>query len=214
DGLKVVGEARDMEETEAVIEADEAQVVLLGATLAGSLPAPAAAFASNRMKMVLIIPANASPERVAELLALGAKGVVTNEIRMADLIRVLQLVSQDMVILPASATVRKTETEGFFSHVVGNNVRLAPREWELLQQLAQGFSEKEASELLGIGRRTIQTYLGRIRGKLGAVNRVHAVALAVAARIVSPHRQGVAGADLGGQGFRRPGTASRRAEES
>ncbi len=191
--LQVVGEARDALETQAVLEAGEDQVVLMGATLAGNLPVPTTAFANGRMKTVLIIPAAASPEQIAEFLTLGAKGVVTNEIHMADLIRVLQLVGQGMVVLPASATMRADEPGGFFLQAVNNNVRLAPREWELLQHLAQGYSEKEASELLGIGRRTIQTYLGRIRGKLGAVNRVHAVALAVAARLVSPHRRGAPG---------------------
>ena len=84
------------------------------------------------------------------------------------------------------------DMEAYWNSQAGDNqtdtIRLAPRERELLQLLAQGFTDKEASRLLGVGRRTVHTYVERLRGKLGAANGVHAAALAVAARLVSPHR--------------------------
>ena len=187
--LEVVAEARDAEETQAVLESGRGQVVLLGVTLAGRLPTPVTEIAADGTKFVLIVPADMPAERIVELASRWAQAVVTNDIHMADLIRVLQLVSRGMLVLPASLRNGGAEPEmDSYWYRQANNVRLAPRERELLQLLAQGFTDKEASKLLGVGHRTVHTYLGRIRGKLGAANRVHAAALAVAARLVSPHR--------------------------
>lgn len=188
--LKVIGEARNSQEALAAVKAagQGSKVLLMGVTLAGGLPAPLAAFADQDLKAVLIAPASAPPDRILDCLSLGARAVVTNDIRMADLVQVLQLVSQGMAVIPASAAQRSSRS---WPHAVqGDGAQLAPRERQLLELLAQGYSEKQASEQLGISQRTIHSYLARLRGKLGAVNRVHAAALAVAARIVSPHRNG------------------------
>ena len=54
---------------------------------------------------------------------------------------------------------------------------LGRREEEILQLAAQGFADKEIGALLHIRLATVRSYWDRIRVKLNAVNRTHAVIL-------------------------------------
>ena len=57
--------------------------------------------------------------------------------------------------------------------------RLTPREAETLGLLYQGLTSQEIGARLGIQRKTVDTYLASVIGKLGAQNRVEAVAIAI-----------------------------------
>ena len=57
--------------------------------------------------------------------------------------------------------------------------RLTPREKECLQWAAFGKSEWEVSQILGISEHTAEKHLLNAKTKLGASNRVHAVAEAI-----------------------------------
>ncbi|WP_367716208.1 autoinducer binding domain-containing protein [Nitratireductor sp. GISD-1A_MAKvit] len=61
----------------------------------------------------------------------------------------------------------------------GDVPRLTPREKECLQWAAQGKSEWEVSQILGISEHTAEKHLLNAKTKLGASNRVHAVAEAI-----------------------------------
>ncbi len=183
--LEVAGEAQDVEGARQALESDCDCLILLGATLAGQLPVPIGAFADERVRVVLIVSPFTPTEQIGQYTVQGAKGIATSDIRMTDLIRMLQLVSRGMMVFPATDLEALDRLPQPALDPGIGEVRLTKRERELLQLVAQGFSEKEASSTLGIGQRTAQTYLERIRAKLHAENRVHATALAVAAHLIS-----------------------------
>ena len=60
-----------------------------------------------------------------------------------------------------------------------DHIELTPRERECLQWAAVGKSEWEISQILGISEHTSEKHLLNAKGKLGAVNRVQAVAEAI-----------------------------------
>jgi LuxR family quorum sensing-dependent transcriptional regulator len=60
-----------------------------------------------------------------------------------------------------------------------DRIDLTPRERECLQWAATGKSEWEISQILGISEHTSEKHLLNAKTKLGAVNRVHAVAEAI-----------------------------------
>ena len=64
--------------------------------------------------------------------------------------------------------------------------KLSPREQEVLRLLAIGKITSEVSELLGICEETVQTLVKRAMKKLGARNRTHAVAKAIALTWLDP----------------------------
>lgn len=59
------------------------------------------------------------------------------------------------------------------------NIKLTARELECLIWAAAGKSEWEISQILGISEHTSEKHLLNAKTKLGAVNRVHAVAEAI-----------------------------------
>jgi LuxR family transcriptional regulator, quorum-sensing system regulator BjaR1 len=68
----------------------------------------------------------------------------------------------------------------------GPPAQLTPREREVIAWAAQGKSAWEIGEILHITQRTAEEHLATAARKLGAVNRTHAVALAIRRKIISP----------------------------
>lgn len=74
------------------------------------------------------------------------------------------------------------------SHQRNNRAKshaLTARETEVLTWVARGKSAWEIGEILDIAKRTVDEHAQTAVRKLGAVNRTHAVAIAVRDRIVS-----------------------------
>ena len=62
---------------------------------------------------------------------------------------------------------------------------LTPREIEVLEQLAEGLSNKAIAARLGISDQTVKFHVASICGKLGAANRTDAVRRAVRKGLIS-----------------------------
>ncbi|MBR0716594.1 LuxR family transcriptional regulator [Bradyrhizobium liaoningense] len=70
--------------------------------------------------------------------------------------------------------------------VAGRSTHLTPREREVINWAAQGKSAWEIGEILHITQRTAEEHLATAARKLGAVNRTHAVAIAIRSKIINP----------------------------
>lgn len=66
------------------------------------------------------------------------------------------------------------------------SMRLTPREREVIAWASRGKSAWEIGEILHIAQRTAEEHLATAARKLGAVNRTHAVALAIRHKIIDP----------------------------
>jgi DNA-binding CsgD family transcriptional regulator len=66
---------------------------------------------------------------------------------------------------------------------VENNIEpsLSPREQQILELVANGYSAKEAAGLVGIAPRTVERHIENIRLKMRARNRAHMVTQAILA---------------------------------
>ena len=103
----------------------------------------------------------------------GCSAFVSKTVGLEQLIAVLRLVAQGGVSFPNIA-----------SHVDEARVNLSSRELDCLALVAEGFSNREIAETLGVSQETIKTTLGNARNKLGANDRAHAVALALEQNIL------------------------------
>ena len=61
---------------------------------------------------------------------------------------------------------------------------ITPRELEILEAMAAGFSNREIADRLFVSENTVKTHVGRIFGKLSARRRTQAVQLAKEAGII------------------------------
>ena len=69
-----------------------------------------------------------------------------------------------------SAWQNRNREDDLLAHSFPGHDRLTAREREVLKQIAQGASNKEASRELGISPRTVEVHRARIMEKLGAKN--------------------------------------------
>lgn len=67
-----------------------------------------------------------------------------------------------------------------------SSAHLTPREREVIAWASQGKSAWEIGEILHITQRTAEEHLATAARKLGAVNRTHAVAIAIRRKIINP----------------------------
>lgn len=63
---------------------------------------------------------------------------------------------------------------------------LSPREKEVLGHIAEGYSQREVAELLGVSIKTVETYKARIAEKLGLRTRTELVRYALNAGLLKP----------------------------
>jgi len=64
------------------------------------------------------------------------------------------------------------------------NVHLTRREREVLLLLAEGLQLDEIAQRLEIGLETVRTHVRRAGERLGALNRTHAVAIAIRRKLI------------------------------
>ncbi|NJC73041.1 response regulator transcription factor [Planosporangium thailandense] len=123
---------------------------------------------------VKIIVFTAYPDHAAldAALAAGAHGVVVKDTEQADLVDAIRRVADGERVVYANTghdggvlLDRKLREHG-----------LTRREYEILRHVAMGQTNPEIAAALGLTRNTVKTYLQRAMEKLGARNRVEALA--------------------------------------
>lgn len=109
----------------------------------------------------------------AELLASGARGVLSREMDRVRIVAALQAIAQHLIVIDenlAWATLR-----GRAGEEEAPGEALTPREAEVLQLLSRALSNKEIGQRLGITEHTAKFHVNSILGKLGAQSRTEAV---------------------------------------
>lgn len=69
-----------------------------------------------------------------------------------------------------------------------SNKSLTDREYEVLNYLMQGHTNKEIAEILMITHHTVKAHIAAILKKTGARNRLHVAMIATEKGLISPHQ--------------------------
>jgi DNA-binding NarL/FixJ family response regulator len=137
---------------------------------------------------VLVLTANAESHEATRALAAGAAAVLDKTISLGELRRVL-----GQVLAGEAITVDGRGVSSRRVAATGADLgpwRLSSREHEVLQALADGLTDKEIGQRLGIGVETVRTHLAGVFGKLGVESRLQALAFAVRWGLVLPGQSG------------------------
>jgi DNA-binding NarL/FixJ family response regulator len=138
---------------------------------------------------VLILTTFDLDEYVYDALAAGASGFLLKDVGPDRLIEAIRVVAQGEALLAPTVTRRLID-----ELVNGGRRRLrrpaalddlTPREFEVLELVAQGLSNAEIAERLIVEETTIKTHVSRLLAKLGLRDRVQAVVLAYESGIVA-----------------------------
>lgn len=119
---------------------------------------------------VIVLTTYDTDDDISRALKAGAKAYVLKDISADDLIQCIHDVLAGKTYLAPAAAAKLAE--GL------SRVQLTPRELSSLRLMADGKSNKEIANSLGIAERTVKTHLGHLFEKLGVTSRTEAVKVA------------------------------------
>lgn len=139
--------------------------------------------------MALVLSATTDQKHLASAIVAGAAGVMHKSAPMSDLVEAVRrlaagerLLSQQEVIGVLRFLVRVRESNREAQLAID---RLTPREREVLQALAEGWSDKEIATRLHVGVGTVHSHVTNILSKLEVSSRLQALVFAVRHGVVT-----------------------------
>lgn len=135
---------------------------------------------------VLMLTQYDQEEYLFRALQTGASGYVLKETASDELVFAIEAVNKGQVYLSPAMTqtvVREFLSEG--KSATEKTDGLSPREKEVLQLLAQGFTSKQIAGKLFISFKTVQTHRAHLMEKLHLDNRIGLVKYAIRKGIIS-----------------------------
>ena len=193
-GLDVVGEAADGTEAIRLAEELRPDVIVMDVRM----PGMGGIEATKRIKSalphtrILVFTAHDDDRYVFPLLDAGADGYVLKTTGQRDLVKAIRDVHRGETALHPSVARRVVRRLTHKDHLQGEGMveSLTEREMEVLDAVANGWSNKEVSEELHISPHTVQVHLSNIFGKLGVKTRTEAVLYAIRQGWVDVQQQG------------------------
>jgi DNA-binding NarL/FixJ family response regulator len=138
---------------------------------------------------VVVVSDDPSPERVTQVLALGASGYLRHDTSPREAIDALVSVANGASVLgPAAASVileQWRRLRGPVSPATSPRSALTAREHDVLVAMADGLAAKAIANRLGVAVKTVEAHKVRIFGKLGVHTQPHAVALAISHGLIT-----------------------------
>lgn len=183
--IRVVGEAEDGLRAIEVVQRLRPDVVLLDV----KMPNEDGLSALRHLRTVepelpvLILSMYDEPAYVEEAISSGASGYLIKTVSGDELVRAIRAAYDGQGYLQAEIT-RPVLSRFSRIHETSLDVRLSPRETEVLRLIADGMHTKEIARALDISEATVKTYITSLFEKLGAVHRAHAVALALRHQLI------------------------------
>jgi len=185
-GIKIVGEAVTGRQTIDVISELKPDIVLLNSTMPemdSSEVLPEIREKSLKTK-ALMLTANKDEATIFKALKGGAKGYLSKDVSISDLIKAIQAVHKGELWVERKLMARFLEGEA-----IANSRRegragklkkvLTPREKEVLSLLTTGRTNKEIAKALFISEKTVKSHLNSIFRKLDVARRLQAILFAI-----------------------------------
>jgi DNA-binding NarL/FixJ family response regulator len=175
--LRVVGEARSAEEAIEQLEHTPADVVLMDIGLPGMDGIEATKLVKERFGVRVVVLTVHQLE--AEVLAAMTAGADAYCLKSTD--------PASLLLAIRAAAIGSTYLDPQIAHLVlgqlsvpsGGQAQLSPRELEVLRLIAEGLSNKEIAQRLGISLSTVKTHIEELLAKLSASDRTQAAIKAV-----------------------------------
>jgi len=189
--IEVVGMAENGEEGVSIALATRPDVVLMDLRMPGTggVQAISALRRSAPDVCVIALTTFDDDDLVLEAIKAGARGYLLKAIPVRELIQAIRTVkdggtvmSPDVASKVMNLLARMTPPAAATEE---EEVRLAPRETEILRLLAEGLDNREIAARLYLTDGTVKNYVSRIYEKLDAKGRTHAVARAKALGILA-----------------------------
>lgn len=192
--VSVVGEIGSIEGTYELTEQLQPDIVLLEIRQATGNGIEVTARIRARLPHVevLVLTDSECPDDALHALRAGAKGYLLKSVSVGQVVQAIETVHQGGVIISPEVAgylqreltripARAAATQALVSETV-----LTEREWEVLELIRRGHSNREIGRILCISESTVKSHLHRMLGKLHLTSRTQ-MAL-YAQRLANPPR--------------------------
>jgi DNA-binding NarL/FixJ family response regulator len=171
-------------DTEAAMAAAvRPQVMLLDVGLGGEEPLRVAKTVLSRMPGVRIIVMDLTPitEEILELVNAGVSGFVMKDASFDEFVATVRAVAAGDKVLPPRMTESlfsqiANEAQSRTAHEVLDDVRMTPRELEVIKLIGEGLSNKEIAQRLNIAAHTVKSHVRNVMEKLALHTRLQIAA--------------------------------------
>ena len=173
DGLDVVGEAADGVEAIAQFRKHQPDVALIDLRL----PRMSGVDVIERIRMetpharFIVLTTYDGDEDIYRALKAGARAYLLKGMTSEELISTIRAVHAGKSYIPPAIAERLAERMGAQD--------LTPREFEVLEHIVQGRSNKEIAAELEVSEATVKTHINSLLGKLGVTDRTQAATAAI-----------------------------------
>jgi DNA-binding NarL/FixJ family response regulator len=180
--VEVVGEASDGKEAIEQVEKLDPDVVVMDIAMPGLGGIEATIELKKRglRAKVLILSQYEDREYVRRLLKVGVSGYILKKSAGGELVNAIRAVHRGGLVLdPVVARVAMEESASTAPGGSDPYETLTDREKQVLKLVAEGGSNKEVAETLGISVKTAMSHREKVMEKLGVHNRTELVRLAI-----------------------------------
>lgn len=135
---------------------------------------------------VIILSMHENEEFIRNALSLGAMGYILKDADSNEIIDAIQDVMNDEPVLsPAITRLVAADYLRWGDIRKGESIDgLSPREREVLQLIAEGYTNKEIAEILSISIKTVQAHRYNLMGKLDLHDRGELIKYAIQKKII------------------------------
>ena len=179
EGIEVVGEAADGVEAIAQFRKCQPNVTLIDLRM----PRLSGVEVIQRIRMetpharFIVLTTYDGDEDIFRALQAGARAYLLKGMTTDDLVATIRTVHAGRSHIPPAIAQRLAERVG--------TEELTPREFDVLEQIVHGCSNKEIATALDISEATVKTHINSLLGKLGVTDRTQAATAAIQRGIVT-----------------------------
>ena len=187
--MEVVGEAKDGREVLPAVKATRPDIALVDLSMpgGGGMQAIAQLRREEPMVRVVALTMHDDPDYLRSVLSAGGFGFVVKRSADSDLISAIRAASRGERFVDPSigeSLVQEILRESAPGAGESGEIRLSPREREVLGLLARGHTNAEIAEKITVSVKTVETYRARLSQKLGLHTRAELVRYAMSRGIL------------------------------
>lgn len=185
--MEVVGEAAEGGEVAPALREAAADVLLLDITMpaGGGLRALTEVRRLWPQVRVLILTMHEDPAYLRSVLAAGASGYVLKRAVDADLLFAIRAVHRGGTFVDPSLAQNLLPQA---APAAGKGNLLSPRERQVLQLVAEGYTNQQVADRIFVSVKSVETYRARIAQKLSLKNRADFVRYALESGMLNPQQ--------------------------
>ena len=135
---------------------------------------------------VLILTMHENEEYIRQVLASGAMGYILKDAAAHELLEAIHAIRRGEPVLSPAITRLVIENYLRWGDLQQDDStdRLSPREREVLQLIAEGYSSKQIAEILSISIKTVQAHRTNLMSKLDLHDRADLIKYAIQRKII------------------------------